>query len=115
MSAALQAGVEHVSPTTNRCFPASSSFMEMHSTAPLQVSYSALQTLVQLPALAHLEVEEYVENDDDYDDGHYHPEHDLDEEELPTALDALRASFKSAGRSLVIKNNVDAWAAAAAW
>ena len=80
----------------------------------MQVGYSGLQLLENLPALADLEVQEYVENDDDYD-GHYYSQHDLDEEEFPSALDALRNSFKSAGRSLIIKNNVDEWAAAAAW
>ena len=70
------------------------------------MSCSGLQLLKKLPALADLEVEGYVENDDDDDDGHYY-----DVEEFPAALDALRDTFMSAGRSLAIKYNVDEWAA----
>ena len=82
----------------------------MHTLAPLQVSYCGLQLLKKLPALTDLEVEEHMEKDDDDDDGHYYQQPDLDEEEFPSALDDLRDSFTSAGRSLTIKNNVDEWA-----
>jgi hypothetical protein len=72
--------------------------------ARLQVTSSGLQQLLELPALADLEVAEYVKVDESSDDEHRSPQHNVDHDPLPAALYDLCASVRLAGRDLVIKN-----------
>lgn len=65
---------------------------------------NGLQQLLELPALADLEVAEYVKVDESSDDDYRSPQHDVDHDPLPAALHDLCASVRLAGRDLVIKN-----------
>jgi hypothetical protein len=78
----------------------------------LQVTSSSLQQLLQLPALAELEVGEPVKSFLNLsDNGHFLPQHDHDFDVLDDVLDDLCASVKSAGRDFVIKISADRWSA----
>ena len=80
--------------------------------ACLQVTSSSLQQLLELPALAELEVGEHFKLDDASDDERRCRQHDdRTHDQFPAALRDLRALTKSAGRNLVIMSSDDAWSA----
>ena len=69
------------------------------------MTFSGLQQLLELPALADLVI---VDCDDSSDDEGCNPQHYHAQDQLPAALDDLRAWFKTTGRDLVVKHSADA-------